>query len=471
MRDMIDHTTTGKRPLAQRALAIAASALLACATAIATCPDTSWADVRKTDAILGTTVEQRGLSALLCPSVDATHVVVVGDDGTVYFERDASSEAKIASITKVMTAVVALEYAPLDTPITVSAEAASVGESSAHLLAGDVLELEDALKALMIPSGNDAAIAIAQNLGKLMLGSASASDDEALSAFVDAMNEKAASIGCENTVYENPHGLDNDRFSGDFHSTASDVAQVVAYAMDNETFREIVANDGATIQVTREGQPASIELESTDELLGVYEGACGVKTGFTTYAGACFAGAANRDGRELYAIILNSSSEAQRFVDAETLFDWVYDNWVSYPLANSSQTTTMTLDGQQREVPVVARVALASWPDKTVDATFSDPDAAAEVFALNGNVSQSFEFNEVSGSVHAGDVVGKATFYQHNEVIATLDVIACEDVAAPGIFEGIGIWWSRLVGGATTAESVILNDTPLIYDKQATSAR
>lgn len=452
------------------ALAVCLLALSGCAFALFASPDDAFADVRRSDIIAGASFEERGLTAALCPSIDAERAILVDQNGKVYFERNAHDAAQIASITKMMTAVVALEAAPLDTVVSVSALAAEVGESSAHLAEGDVMTLDVALRALMIPSGNDAAIAIAESVGKVFAGD-DATDEEALSAFVDAMNETAASLGCTDTLFENPHGLDDGQWSGSLHSTAADVAKIAAHAMQDDTFRSIVSTDAAVIQVTRDGEKVDITLESTDELLGVYDGACGIKTGFTDLAGSCFAGAVNRDGVELYAIVLDSSSDTQRFTDATTLFDWMYDNLVTYKLAHADQTVQVTLNGAQVEAPVVAEVAHADWTDRVVKATFADPDASVEVFALDGNISQSFEFFEVKGSVRVGDVVGRATFYQANEVIAEVDLVACEDVEAPGVLEGIALWWQRLIGGITgNAEqpsSTVLNDVELIFDKQA----
>ena len=453
------------------------------------CATPAWADVRKTDAICGTTMEDRGIRAAKCPSIEAEHAILVDGDGTVYFERDAYSAANIASVTKVMTALVALNRAPLDTEIVVSARAAEVGESSAHLVEGDKMPLETALKALMMPSGNDAALAIAETVGHLLLAEATSSgtqltdssgnaitgtdDDAALKVFVAAMNDQAKEVGCLDTVFTNPHGLDDGEWAGKLHSTAADVAKFCAAAMANDTFRNIVSTDTATIQVTRDGEKADIELESTDELLGVYDGACGIKTGFTDLAGSCFAGAASRGGRDLYAIVLDSTSDAKRFEDATALFDWGYENQITYQLAHATDTVSMTANGVASDVPVVAEVSMKAWIDKTVKATFADPSKSVEVFALNGNVSQSFEFAEIGGAVSAGDVVGKATFYQANKVIATVDIVAAESVAAPNIFESFGIWWDRLFKGfsgeAQYAESIVLNDTPLIYDKQSLS--
>lgn len=454
-----------------RALACA----LACALALSCAPiaaaGTAWADVRKADVVLGSTVDSRGLSVAQCPSIDAQHAIVVDDTGTVYFERDADASAQIASITKVMTAIVALENADLDTEIHVSEKAASVGESTGGLMEGDVLTLRAALDALLVSSGNDAAIAIAETLGATMEGGGG-SDDAAFNAFVTAMNAKASELGMTQTVFENPHGLDFDQYEGNLHSSARDVATMCSYAMQNDTFREVVSQSSATLNVERDGEPTTIELQSTDELIGVYDGACGIKTGFTELAGECFAGACYRDGHYYYAIVLDSSSEEQRFTDATTLFDWVFDHQVDYPLANSDETVQMTsADGSSREVPVVARVAHTGWIDKTVAATLADPDATVEVNDLNGNVSQEVQFDNVSGDVHVGDKVGTITFYQRNEVVATQDLVAAEEVLGPNLFEGIGIWFERLFGGFSgddgVADSVVLNTTPLLDDKTA----
>lgn len=448
--------------------------LLACALAFsgAALPTLAFADVRKADVVYGQTVDARGLAVAQCPSIDAEYAMVMGADGTVYFERNAQSPTQIASITKIMTGVVALDavadgLVTLDSPVTVSAAAAAVGESSAGLQEGDVMDLDSALKALLVPSGNDAAVAIAETVGALM--EPGAADPEAV--FVDAMNAKAQELGCTDTVYENPHGLDFDAYAGNLHSTAADVAKVVQYAMTDDTFRAAVGGGSTDIQVTRaDGTKADIYLETTDGFFDIYEYAVGVKTGVTILAGPSFAGAANKDGRELYAIVINSSSEAQRFADAKALCEWVYQHEISYQLANSPETATMG----GVEVPVVAEVAHAGWIDKTVKATLRDPAAAVTIFDLNGNVSQSLEFDELTGNVKEGDKVGTITFKQRNATIATMDLVACEDVDAPDFFEGVGVWWDRLFrsfsGGQQEAQSVTLNETPLVIDKTASAA-
>ena len=142
---------------------------------------------------------------------------MVDTNGTVYFERNADDAACIASVTKIMTGVVALDavasgLTSLDSTITVSADAAAVGESSAGLQEGDTMTLKTALYALLVPSGNDAAIAIAESVGAALRSSGTASGDSDVKAFVAQMNATAQKLNCTNTVYENPHGLDFDQY-------------------------------------------------------------------------------------------------------------------------------------------------------------------------------------------------------------------------------------------------------------------
>lgn len=441
-------------------------------------PGSSFADVRSSDVVSGLTVEQRGLAASQSPDIVANYAIAVDEDGKVYFERNADEQVQIASITKTMTAIVALEYGDLeDTTITVSKNAASIGESSAMLQAGDSMNLDAALKAMMICSGNDAATAIAESMGSDIKQSLNDAGDpnvpeDSQDAFVYAMNKEAKKLDMDDSLFANPHGLDFDDYAADMHCSARDVAKMCSQAMSNEAFRDIVATDKTKIKITRNGSSANVKLESTDILLGNYDGACGIKTGFTEKAGECFAGAVQRDGKLLFSIVLDSSSEAQRFTDSQTLDDWVFDNTVQCPLASSSETVDFDTDNGTVSAPVVAQVSHTGWMDKTFKATIADPTATVEVFALDGNVSQDVQFDAVSGDVHPGTKVGTVTYYQHNEVVATQDLVAAEDCAAPNIIEGIGIWWHRLFnfsGQPTQATSEVVGTMPVIYGANATS--
>lgn len=437
-------------------------------------PNIAMGDVRKADIIAGETVEARGLTVAECPSIEATRAALVDDQGSIYFERSADEPAQIASITKVMTAIVTLDNADKDMTIVVSADAAEIGESSANLQEGDSMDLESALKALLVPSGNDAAVALAEAVGSRMIAADPAKGDDPVKAFVEAMNEKATQIGCIDTVYENPHGLDDGEYEGDLHSTALDQLKVAQCAMSYQEIRDIVSGGSTSIPVKRDGKKETVELESTDLLLESYDHAIGVKTGVTDLAGPSFMGAANKDGRELYAVVLDSSDEYQRFEDTEALFEWYYDHVKEIPLANSSEWTTMRSKGTSLDVPVMAAVSHGDWIDRTVKATLENPDSTLSVFDLEGNVSQVMQFDELRGTVNAGDKVGTVTFKQHNNVIAEQDLIACETVEGPNPIDALAIMWRRFIGGfsgaASQADSEIYNVMPIIDNNKTNAA-
>ncbi len=451
-------------------------------------PDKAHADVLDTDVLAGISLEQRGVTPALCPNISASSAILLDENGRVLFERNADQQQHIASVTKIMTAIVALESFPLDTKITVTEEAAKIGESSAGLQQGDVMTLEAALNALLISSGNDAAISISDSLGELLRASGGLAPEgyslpsiqitEGMSnteIFVAAMNAKAAELGMENSLFANAHGLDTGSYDTEMYSTARDVAAMTAYAMKNEDFRGIVAKETYALNVNRaDGTPATLELKSTDMLIGKYDGACGVKTGFTEKAGNCFSGACCREEFDIYAIVLNCASVEQRFDDAKELYSWYYDNCIQYSLANSDVVAPVTLNGETVEAPIVAEVAHQSWLDKTVKATIANPQQTIDVFAFDGNVSQKLEFADVSGNVQVGQKLGTISYYQHNELITTVDIVAAENQAAPSIIENLKIAWERLWlnidGEPTYAESVVLNETPLIYNRMPSSA-
>ena len=449
-----------------RAIALLASLALLFSLSF---PQSACAEVRKADIVGNSTVDALGLTVSECPSIECDHAILMDSNGTVYFERDADAPAQIASITKVMTAIVASENIKADTIITVSDAAASIGESTAGLQAGDRMDFETALKALLVPSGNDAAVAFAETVGTQMIDSDPSLGSDPQTVFVGAMNNKAAELGLKDTVYENPHGLDDDEYAGDLHSTARDQALVAQYAMKNNRIRQIVAGGSTDIIIQRDGKAAQISLETPDGLLEMYSKTIGVKTGETLAAGPSFMGAANNGDVELYAIVLHSTDASQRFLDAKALFEWGYQHIVDIPLATSAKTTTAALDGTSKEVPVLAEASLSDWIDKTVPVTLENPDETLRVFDLFGNVSQSIALDKISGSVKTGQKVGTITYKQHNETVAVRNLVACEDVDAPSAFEAFSIWWKRFTGAGSEAESILYATMPIIKDNSLAS--
>ena len=407
---------------------------LACAVAlVAGIPSVAGAQVLTTDNICGKAADARGIAAEDLPDIDASNAFVMGKNGTVYYARSADEQVKIASITKVMTAILAVENCKMDEKITVSNAAATVGNSTAGLLEGDELAVEQALRGLMIPSGNDAAIALAEHVGKKL----DPKTKDAVATFVKAMNEQAKKLGCTGTLFENPHGLDFDEWAGDMHSTAHDVALMMQEAMKDDTIREVMASKDPWIEVTgADGSDHSHSMDTHNVLLD-QDGNIGGKTGTTDDAGYCFASAYNRDGDEIYTVVLNSSTTDQRFADTATLASWYYDHKVTVEIANTQKKTA---NGN----PLMARVSQTDWTDKTIDATLADPTAQATVFSLAGEVTEKVSYDDLSGTVHVGDKVGSVTLKQDGTKIAVMDLVADEEGTGPNPIEWLLVKLDRL---------------------------
>lgn len=209
----------------------------------------------------------------------------------VIFEKNKDTVRGMASTTKIVTAITALEHGNLNDVVTVSKKAADVEGSSVWLEQGEKQTMEDLLYGLMLSSGNDAAIAIAEHI--------SGSTEK----FALLMNETAKKAGAKNSSFKNPNGLDEE---GHF-TTAFDLAKITAYAMKNDKFREIVKTKTKTIPW--QGHEWDRTLKNHNKLLSLYDGADGVKTGFTKKSGRCLVSSATKNGVKLIAVTLNAPSD------------------------------------------------------------------------------------------------------------------------------------------------------------------
>ncbi|MDM8246457.1 serine hydrolase [Collinsella tanakaei] len=440
------------RFLPRRALATLAGVVIAASLAFQ--PLAAGASQPDTDIILGEPESERQDAANDRPNIEARNAIVMSADGTVYFERDADAQVKIASITKVMTAILAIENASLDDMVTVDHAAATVGQSSANLKEGDTLTMEAALRALLIPSGNDAAMAIATTVGAKI----DPASTDPWGTFVQAMNDKAAEIGMASTKFTNPHGLDFDGWEGDMHSSARDVATMLAYAMKNETFRQIDSSDNNVITVTgADGEQRDITMRRYNTILG-QGGNIGGKTGSTYEALNCFAGVFSREpGGEIYSIVLGCEEEEQRLAESMALADWYYNHTVDYPVVNTEQTTP---DGE----PLIARAPHADWTDKSVDVTTTDTGSTVVLFSLAGEVEQDVELQTITGDVTEGQSVGTLTLSQDGKELASVELVSAENVEAPDPLSWILVQLDRVVrfvtGQPGTAELEVIADAP-----------
>lgn len=227
--------------------------------------------------------------------------------GSVLFGKNENEKRKMASTTKIMTAIIVIENSRLDDIITVSSKAAGTGGSRLGLHKDDKISIRDLLYGLLLCSGNDAAVALAEYVG----GS--------LTEFATLMNNKCNSLGLVSTHFVTPHGLDDDSH----YTTAYELAVITNYALKNQTFYNYVGTKNYTVSINGRAK----NLSNTNELLGNLNGVYGVKTGFTNGANRCLVTAVKRDNMDLICIVLGADTKKDRTRDSVQLIEYAFKNF------------------------------------------------------------------------------------------------------------------------------------------------
>ncbi len=244
------------------------------------------------------------------PQIGAKAAVLLeASTGKVLFAQNAQAQLPMASTTKIMTALLAIEEGDLEEMVTTDASAYGVEGSSIYLQLEETISLRDLLYGLMLASGNDAAVAIAVHIAN------------GVEQFAARMNERAREIGAVNTNFVTPNGLPDENH----YTTAYDLALIAAEAMKNETFREIVS----TQYYRTETGAVARTFKNKNQILWKYEGGNGIKTGYTQAAGRCLVFAAEREGMQLVGVVLSCPN---MFEDAMALLDYGMDNYEMRPL-------------------------------------------------------------------------------------------------------------------------------------------
>ena len=335
----------------------------------------------------------------------ASAILIDNETGTVLYARNEHARRAPASTTKILTAIVAIEHGRLDRTVTVSRRAANVIGSDINLYTGQQVLLEDLLAGLLIRSGNDAAIAIAEAVA----GS--------VEEFVTLLNRRAAELGATNSHFVNPHGLDKP----DHYSTAHDLAVLARTAMKYPLFARLVA--------TRNYSPASIpgvSWNNTNRLLWSFDGMEGIKTGTTGKAGNCLVAAASRDDRQLISVVMDS---ANRWGDTSRLLEWGFTNFILLkPVVRGEQVATVPVtgtrgrDGENKtSVPVVA----------SRDLKLTVPVKQATRYQVR------LDLQPLRAPVRRGSPAGTLHLLRDGEPVASVTLEAGADVPGPTLWEWI----------------------------------
>ena len=320
-------------------------------------------------------------------------VLIERKTGKVLLNHNEDQALPMASTTKVMTALLAMEYGHLDEIVTVSRNAYGVPGTSIYLNLGENITLRDLVHGLMLASGNDAAMAIAEHIGGSVDG------------FCKLMTARARELGCEKTVFLNPHGLP----VAGHQTTAYELALIAREAMKHEEFRRIVSTQRASIPW--EGRPYGRILNNKNRLLSEYSGATGIKTGYTRAAGRCLVFGAKRGGLEVIGVVLNCGDW---FEEAKRLMDIGFERYEAFTVFEAGETV--------RVLPVRGGKDDAAYV--CVPNGLSAPVLKGWIPELEIDLPES-----VVAGLEMGAQVGEARLVLEGEVLAAQPLVLAENVA------------------------------------------
>lgn len=326
-------------------------------------------------------------------------IVIESSTGRVVYEKNADKIYPPASMTKMLTCILAIENLSPETEIKISRDVAAAEYSDLHLAEGDIISAHDLLLGTMLVSDNGGAIAAAETVGG------------DVKTFVDMMNKKVSELGCTNTHFANPNGLPDP----DHTSTARDIAKIAAYCMKSDEFREIVGTLYATIHwIKPDGQ--KIEAMNTNELLNKYEGINGIKTGYTLSAGGCMTASARHGDVELIAVVMHSKDMDTRFIDAQKLLDYGFEQVEKIHRADKDNVEKVVYvrDGKKGAVHIGAENDLIFPMLKGED---------EKLLTLDYDVPEI-----ISANIKRGEVIGNAILKYDGEKVATVPLTAKENV-------------------------------------------
>lgn len=318
--------------------------------------------------------------------------------------KNEDIKSAMASTTKIMTTIVILEKADLNEKVTVSAKAGGTGGSRLGLKRGDKASVRDLLYGLMLRSGNDAAVALAEHVGGSVKG------------FAELMNEKAIELGLTNTHFVTPHGLDD----ANHYTTALELAKLTDYAMDNETFAKIVGTKSTTIYINN--QPR--QINNTNELLGVLNGVVGVKTGFTNNAGRCLVTETKRNNMDIITIVLGADTKKDRTKDSVNLIEYTFSKYKMYNLEeqiieefnkwkNINEKRILIIKGKQSN-PKLALGAI----EKAIIPICDNDKIEYSINALT----------EAKAPVEQWNVMGTLTVKLNGKILENIDIVNVNEV-------------------------------------------
>ncbi len=322
-------------------------------------------------------------------------IVLEQSTGRILWEKNSKERLKIASTTKILTAIVVVENVDLDSKVVISKKAALTGGSTVGLVSGKEVTVKSLLYGLLLKSGNDCAVALAEYVGGNV--------DE----FVNMMNKKAYEIGAKDTHCTNPHGLDTE----DNYSTAYDIAKITCYAKNIDILSKIMNTESITVNFGN----TSKFLANTNRLLATYEYCNGGKTGYTAIANRCLVATAKKDNLEVVAVILGANTTDIRFKEGKAL--------LKYAIENYSMVDVESLAKYYVSVNVIKGICDSYTDNSSIEIYI--PLKAGELEKLH--VKQDI-ITCVKAPLNVGDFIGNVHLYIGEELLHSKDIYAKYDI-------------------------------------------
>lgn len=348
------------------------------------------------------------------------------DSGRVLYGKNVDEVRAMASTTKIMTLIIALEYGNAEDTVTISPYAASMPDVQLNVRAGEQYRLGDLCYAMMLESYNDIAAAIAEHIG-MAYADIDINDTEkrsiddsrkCVSAFAGLMNDKARELGCENTYFITPNGLDAEDENGKHSTTARELALIASYAVKKDDFNAITGTKQYSFGEINGKR--SCNVYNKDAFLNQMSGAFGIKTGFTGNAGYCFVGALKSDGRTFISVVLGSgwpSARTYKWKDTRKLME--------YGINNFFEQKIFTTVEEYKSVEVTDGIgdSVGTRIEGELSMLISSSDEVKVVYELE---------DSVKAPVYENDKLGKAIVYVNGERVALFPITASGDVKQVG---------------------------------------
>lgn len=348
------------------------------------------------------------------PNINARAAIIYDrETKEIIWGKNENDKKSMASTTKIMTAIVVLENAKLTDIVTVSKRAAGIGGSRLKISEGDKISVNDLLYGLMLKSGNDTAIALAEYIG--------GSVDE----FVNLMNIKAEEIGLRNTHFTSPHGLDDVNH----YTTAYELAILTDYAMENETFCNIVNTKSATININ--GLPRNIN--NTNELLGYMQGVNGVKTGFTNNAGRCLVTSCTRNSSQIITVVLGCDTKKQRTADSIKLIEYAFKNYTKINLEEK-----ILKEFEDWKQININRIYINKAKTKTMQLSLGKIDKKVIPIKNDEEENIKIQVNAIynyEAPVEENTKIGNLIVKKDDEIIETVDIICVKKINKKNVID------------------------------------